>query len=97
MGRALRGAAVAPVSVGAPARAAVRPSARAGCTRPTAAGADAVRATVTSLEPQADLVRVRTDRLDALVPPAVVADLRLRVGDPIALEVPPDAVAVYPA
>ena len=95
-GTRLRGAAVAPVSVGTPARAAVRPS--AVLLHPAdRAGADAVRATVTSLEPQADLVRVRTDRLDALVPPAVVADLHLRVGDRIALEVPPDAVVVYPA
>ena len=35
--------------------------------------------------------------LDALVPPAVVADLRLRLGDRVPLDVPPDAVAVYPA
>ena len=52
---------------------------------------------MTALEPQADLVRVRTDRLDALVPPAVLADLRLRIGDRIHLDVPADAVSVYPA
>jgi molybdate transport system ATP-binding protein len=93
-GMRIRGTIAVPVAVGAPALAAIRPSAvrvlagRVG---------GAIPATVTGLEPQADLVRVRTDRLDALVPPAVVADLRLRVGDPVALDVPSDAVTVYPA
>ncbi|MFP3464793.1 sulfate/molybdate ABC transporter ATP-binding protein [Leifsonia sp. SIMBA_070] len=63
----------------------------------TAAPTPLIPATVTALEPQADLVRVRTDRLDALVPPAVVADLRLRVGSRVALSVPPDAVTISPA
>ncbi|ANF33517.1 molybdenum ABC transporter ATP-binding protein [Leifsonia xyli] len=78
---------------GAEVFAAIRPSA-VRLLPPTAA---AVVGTVTALEPQADLVRVRTDRLDALVPPAVVADLRLRLGAPIGLHVPPDAVSLYPA
>lgn len=56
-----------------------------------------IPATITALEPQADLVRVRTDRMIAAVPPGVLADLRLRVGDPVTLHVPADAVAIYPA
>lgn len=108
----LRATAVAAVPVGAPALAAVRPSAvrvlaGAGSTRVTDADRpervtdadrpDRIPAIVTGLEPQADLVRVRTDRLDALVPPADVADLRLRIGDRVTLDVPPSAVTVYPA
>ncbi|WP_431220746.1 sulfate/molybdate ABC transporter ATP-binding protein [Leifsonia xyli] len=104
-GMRVRGDAVAPVAVGSPALAAVRPSAvrvlgvgAAGASVPGASvPAVSVRAAVTALEPQADLVRIRTARLDALVPPAVVADLRLRIGDPVTLEVPPSAVSVYPA
>ncbi|MGO4536218.1 sulfate/molybdate ABC transporter ATP-binding protein [Leifsonia sp. 2MCAF36] len=104
-GMQVRGDAIGPVGVGARALAAVRPSAvrlrAAGAAGSSAAaglaGSTSVAARVTALEPQADLVRVRTDRLDALVPPAVVADLRLRIGDPVDLDVPPDAVAVYPA
>ena len=93
------GDAVAP-AVGSPALAAVRPSAvRLVAPDDVAArSADAsIPATVTALEPQADLVRVRTDRLDALVPPAVVADLRLHLGARVALHVPADAVTLYPA
>lgn len=111
-GMRLRATAVAAVPVGAPALAAVRPSAvrvlaGAGSTRVTDADRpdrltdadrpDRIPAIVTGLEPQADLVRVRTDRLDALVPPADVADLRLRIGDRVTLDVPPSAVTVYPA
>ena len=82
-----------PGAPGAEVLAAIRPSA-VRLLPPTAAD---VVATVTALEPQADLVRVRTDRLDALVPPAVVADLRLHVGAPVGLNIPSDAVSLYPA
>jgi molybdate transport system ATP-binding protein len=92
-GMRLAGETVEAVRVGAPVLAAVRPSA----VRLREAGGAPVPATVTALEPQADLVRVRTDRLDALVPPADVADLRLRVGARIGLDVPRSAVTVYPA
>ncbi|WP_374007181.1 sulfate/molybdate ABC transporter ATP-binding protein [Leifsonia sp. LS-T14] len=92
-GMLLRGDTLSRVANGRPVLAAVRPSA----VRLLAPGAGSVAATVTSLEPQADLVRVRTDRLDALVPPAVLADLRLRVGDPVGLDIPADAVSIYPA
>jgi len=111
-GMLLSGHAAEPVAPGAPVLAAVRPSAvRLAATAtgapdaatPDAATPDAatatassIAATVTALEPQADLVRVRTDRLDALVPPADVADLRLRVSSPVTLTVPPTAVTVYP-
>jgi molybdate transport system ATP-binding protein len=97
-GMRLRGTAVERVEVGARALAAVRPSAVR--VLPDGDGSDRperIHATVIGLEPQADLVRVRTDRLDALVPPADVADLRLRVGDRITLDVPPAAATVYPA
>ncbi|SDH25838.1 molybdate transport system ATP-binding protein [Leifsonia sp. 98AMF] len=97
-GMRLRGTAVERVEVGARALAAVRPSAVR--VLPDGDGSDRperIHATVTGLEPQADLVRVRTDRLDALVPPADVADLRLRVGDRVTLDVPPAAATVYPA
>lgn len=80
------------MAVGSAVLAAVRPSA----VRVDGAGTG-LAATVTALEPQADLVRVRTDRLDALVPPADVADLRLRIGDAVGLDVPAAAVTVYPA
>ena len=114
-GMHLPGEAVDGLAVGAPALAAIRPSAvrlapadgpgaSAGAS-PSSAGRlvhppeDGARipATITALEPQADLVRVRTDRLIALVPPGVLADLRLRVGAAITLHVPEDAVAIYPA
>ncbi|WP_285113487.1 ABC transporter ATP-binding protein [Leifsonia sp. fls2-241-R2A-40a] len=94
-GMHLPGAAEDGLPAGARVRAAVRPSA-VRLLAPGSGGAH-IPAAVTALEPQADLVRVRTDRLDALVPPAVPADLRLRVGDPVALDVPSDAVAIYPA
>jgi len=114
-GMHLAGEAVDGLTVGAPALAAIRPSAvrlmpadgpDAGASAsPSSAGRlvrspeDGARipATITALEPQADLVRVRTDRLIALVPPGVLADLRLRVGAAITLHVPEDAVAIYPA
>jgi molybdate transport system ATP-binding protein len=96
-GMVVRAAEVVSPVVGSPALAAVRPSAvrLVAPEQASAWSADSVTATVTALEPQADLVRVRTDRLDALVPPAVVADLRLHLGAPVALVVPPEAVTVY--
>jgi molybdate transport system ATP-binding protein len=92
-GMTLLGQATERIEPGTPVLAAVRPSA----VRLTAAGTGSVAATVTALEPQADLVRVRTDRLDALVAPADVADLRLRVGARVGLVVPASAVTLYPA
>jgi len=112
-GMLLPGEPVEPVAPGAPVLAAVRPSAvrlvspDAGSVPPTAgppgtasagpARGGPIAATVTALEPQADLVRVRTDRLDALVAPADVADLRLHVGARLGLVVPASAVTLYPA
>ncbi|MDR6969980.1 ABC transporter ATP-binding protein [Leifsonia shinshuensis] len=99
-GMRVRGTAPAPIPVGAPALAAVRPSAVRVAPAPDPASppaADTIPATVTALEPQADLVRVRTDRLDALIAPAVLADLRLHPGAPVTLHVPLDAVTIYPA
>jgi molybdate transport system ATP-binding protein len=92
-GMLLRVEAASAPSTGSPVFAAVRPSAVRLATTARAP----YTATVTALEPQADLVRVRTDRLDALVPPAVVADLRLHVGARVGLRIPPDAVSLYPA
>ncbi|MGH1548198.1 sulfate/molybdate ABC transporter ATP-binding protein [Leifsonia poae] len=89
----LRLTADGPGAPGAEFFAAVRPSA----VRLLPPAAAPVVATVTALQPQADLVRVRTDRLDALVPPAVVADLALHLGAPVGLHIPPDAVSLYPA
>ncbi|MEV8214848.1 ABC transporter ATP-binding protein [Leifsonia sp. NPDC077715] len=99
-GMRVRADAVAAPAVGSPTLAAVRPSAvrLSAADGPATGSADAaVTATVTALEPQADLVRVRTDHLDALVPPAVVADLRLHIGARVALHIPLDAVTLYPA
>ncbi|MBW8871491.1 MAG: ABC transporter ATP-binding protein [Leifsonia sp.] len=95
----LAGEAVSGPAVGSATLAAVRPSAvriavggaTGGAAVDGGGAGGSIPATVTALEPQADLVRVRTDRLD------LVADLRLRVGDGVALRVPPDAVTVYPS
>ncbi|GAA1442600.1 sulfate/molybdate ABC transporter ATP-binding protein [Leifsonia poae] len=56
-----------------------------------------VPATVLDLEPRGDLVRVRTDSLPALVPPAAVAELGLGPGVGIALVFPAAAVTMYNA
>jgi molybdate transport system ATP-binding protein len=98
-GMRLSGAVDVTVAEGARVLAAVRPSAVriVDSGSRARAGSSAVPATVTALEPQADLVRVRTDRLSALVAPAIVADCQLTVGAAVWLDVPPDAVSIYPA
>jgi len=83
---------------GAPATAVFRPAAVAvyleeqhGSPRNT------FRATVRSLEPRGDLVRVRTDRLAADVTPQAVAELALVPGARVWLSVKAAEVDVYPA
>ena len=87
-GLALAGRAVEPIPVGAPVTAVVRPS---SVLLDAAGGIPAI---VTALEPHADLVRVRTEHLVALAPPAVVAELRLAPGSAVLLGVPPAEVAI---
>jgi molybdate transport system ATP-binding protein len=100
-GLALAGTPTVRIAEGRPVTAVVRPSTvavRVG-TAPEDAGlegAGAIAATVTALEPRDDLVRVRTDRLTALVPAAVVAELRLAAGTPVTLTVPPAEVRISP-
>jgi molybdate transport system ATP-binding protein len=104
-GLELAGIPSAPIAVGAPVSAIVRPSAvtvepRDPEAPPAAPGAPAVNgipAVVTALEPRDDLVRVRTDRLTALVPAAVVAQLRLAPGTGVLLSVPATEVRLAPA
>ena len=95
-GLALDGTPTAPIAPGRPVTAVVRPSAvtlRAGGGPDGGAG---IAAAVTALEPRDDLVRVRTDRLTALVPAAVVAELRLTIGASVTLTVPPSEVRISP-
>lgn len=61
------------------------------------AGTDGLPARVTTLEPRDDLVRVRTDRLTALLPAAAVADLRLAPGTRVSMRVAPGDVTIAPA
>ena len=106
-GLALDGTPTAPIAEGRPVTAVVRPSAVAvhvGAPTEGAAGVPAtgipatgIPASVTALEPRDDLVRVRTDRLTALVPAAVVAELRLSTGARVLLTVPPADVRIAPA
>ncbi|WP_348787203.1 ABC transporter ATP-binding protein [Leifsonia sp. NPDC080035] len=98
-GFALAGTTAAPVAEGARVTAVVRPSAvsvsmpRTGGREPDA---DGIPATVTALEPRDDLVRIRTDRLTALTPAALVAELRLAPGTRVRLSVPESDVHITP-
>jgi molybdate transport system ATP-binding protein len=100
-GLALDGTPTAPVSEGRRVTAVVRPS--SVTLRPGASmtdireGSTWIAAVVTALEPRDDLVRVATDRLTALVPAAVVADLRLTTGARVTLTVPSAEVRISPA
>lgn len=106
-GLSLRGVVAEPIAVGSRTNAVVRPSAvrvgpdgvvpRADASDALTAEVNRIPATVIALEPQADLVRVRTDRLDALVSPARVADLSLAPGRSVTLSVDAADVPVYRA
>jgi molybdate transport system ATP-binding protein len=52
---------------------------------------------ISALEPQGHLVRVRVGEVRADITPAAVAELALRVGDPVHLAVKAAEVALYPA
>ncbi|MGN6427910.1 MAG: sulfate/molybdate ABC transporter ATP-binding protein [Leifsonia sp.] len=95
-GMRLAGTVDAAVADGTPVTAVVRPSA-VGVAVPGDGGAHGIPATVTALEPRDDLVRVRTDRLTALVPAAAVAELRLKPGARVLLSVPAAEVRISPA
>ncbi|WP_314149458.1 ATP-binding cassette domain-containing protein, partial [uncultured Leifsonia sp.] len=95
-GMRLAGTVDAAVADGTPVTAVVRPSA-VGVAVPGDGGAPGIPATVTALEPRDDLVRVRTDRLTALVPAAAVAELRLKPGARVLLSVPAAEVRISPA
>ncbi|ERK69025.1 TOBE domain protein, partial [Leifsonia aquatica ATCC 14665] len=92
-GLELAGTESEPIGAGMPVTAVIRPSAVG--LHP--AGSGGIPARVTALEPRDDLVRVRTDRLTALLPAAIVAELRLAPGTPVALRVAPGDVAIAPA
>ncbi|MEY9950804.1 sulfate/molybdate ABC transporter ATP-binding protein [Leifsonia sp. EB34] len=94
-GLALDGTPTTPIPEGLPVTAVVRPSTVA--VRIGAPMEGGIAATVTALEPRDDLVRVRTDRLTALVPAAVVAELRLTPGARVTLTVPAAEVRISPA
>ncbi|MFE4470341.1 sulfate/molybdate ABC transporter ATP-binding protein [Leifsonia sp. NPDC056824] len=96
-GLALDGTPTTPIAEGRPVTAVVRPSTVAVRVGVPREGATGVAATVTALEPRDDLVRVRTDRLTALVPAAVVAELRLTAGARVTLTVPAAEVRISPA
>jgi molybdate transport system ATP-binding protein len=104
-GLRLHGTATEHIPVGAAVAAVIRPSAvsiaapaSAGHAPASAArdGGNRIPSRVTALEPHADLVRVRTTTLAALVPPAAVADAALRIGSPVELVVPAEDVVIHP-
>ncbi|MEN2739015.1 ATP-binding cassette domain-containing protein [Microbacterium sp. X-17] len=96
-GLALDGTPTTPIAEGRSVTAVVRPSTVAVRVGAPMEGAAGIGATITALEPRDDLVRVRTDRLTALVPAAVVAELRLTAGARVTLTVPPAEVRISPA
>ncbi|WP_426623575.1 sulfate/molybdate ABC transporter ATP-binding protein [Leifsonia sp. McL0607] len=96
-GFALDGTPTVTIPEGRPVTAVVRPSSVALSAGGPAEGAARIAAVVTALEPRDDLVRVRTDRLTALVPAAVVAELRLTIGARVTLTVPPGEVRISAA
>ena len=53
--------------------------------------------TVLALEPRGDLVRVRTEDLQADLSPATIAEQGVRPGSSVHLHVPAPAVTIYPA
>ncbi|MCI0158606.1 ABC transporter ATP-binding protein [Leifsonia shinshuensis] len=96
-GLALGGTPAVPIPAGRAVTAVVRPSAVMLRTGVGPDGGAGIAAVVTALEPRDDLVRVRTDRLTALVPAAVVAELRLTIGARVTLSVPRGDVRIAPA
>ena len=96
-GLALGGTPTVPIPEGRAVTAVVRPSSVTLQAGAPVEGSAGIAAVVTALEPRDDLVRVRTDRLTALVPAAVVAELRLTIGARVTLAVPPAEVRISPA
>ena len=96
-GREVAGDAVETVGVGAPAAAAVRPTAVSVSVGEPADVANRMPGTVLDLEPRGDLVRVRAAGVAADVTPALVADLDLTVGSPVWFGFGAADVAVYGA
>ena len=94
---ALDGTPTVPIPEGRAVTAVVRPSSVTLQAGAPAEGSAGIAAVVTALEPRDDLVRVRTDRLTALVPAAVVAELRLTIGARVTLTVPAAEVRISPA
>ncbi|MCL1870652.1 MAG: ABC transporter ATP-binding protein [Promicromonosporaceae bacterium] len=96
-GEHVRGVLEGELTVGDVAVAAFRPSAVAVHLTPvTGSPRNTWERTVTALEPQGDLVRVRCGDLAADVTPASVAELRLAPGLPVFLTVKAAEVRVYP-
>jgi molybdate transport system ATP-binding protein len=92
----LRGVAVEPVAVGAPAAASIRPSAvQVSLLPPPDPAGNRLRGIVRDLEPRGDLVRVRAEALSADVTPARAAELDLAAGTPIWFAFPAAALSVY--
>lgn len=97
-GRLLHGIAETPLVDGAPAAAAVAPSAvGVHLEAPHGSPRNSLAATVTDLEPHGQLVRVRTDLLSADVTPPAVAELGLGRGTAVVLSVKASEVHLHPA
>jgi molybdate transport system ATP-binding protein len=95
-GTLVRGLPDGPLVDGEPAVAVFHPSAVAVFTDPPVGSPrTVVAATVRELEPHGAQVRVRTDRFDADITPAAVADLDLAPGRRVHLAVKASEVAVY--
>lgn len=95
-GTRVRGLPDGPLIDGEPAVAVFHPSAVAVFTDPPVGSPrTVVAATIRELEPQGAQVRIRTDRFDADVTPAAVADLDLTPGRRVYLAVKASEVAVY--
>ena len=87
-----------PLSEGAPAVAVFSPSAVAVYREPPGGSPrNAIRATVTDLEPHAHQVRIHAAGLSADVTPAALTELRVGPGDEVVLAVKASEVRVYPA
>lgn len=97
-GLRVHGTAADHIPVGTPVAAVVRPSAVAiaAPAAPAPPALNRIPSRVTGLEPHADLVRVRTTTLTALVPPAAVADAALSIGSPVDLLVASEDVVIHP-
>ncbi|MFI8526928.1 sulfate/molybdate ABC transporter ATP-binding protein [Promicromonospora sukumoe] len=85
-------------TTGTPMVAAFRPSAVSVFpARATGSPRNSWPVTVTALEPQGDLVRVRAGRLSADITPQAAADLAITPGDPVWFTVKATEVDLYPA